>query len=481
MRALDRIYRASPLWAQHAGVTVFGAYWRWQRFGPHFSRLVEEYGKRESLDVEAWRRFQREKLSELLHAAAHHVPHYRRVWSRSEKQAAADGRLEDLPLLGKDPLRADPESFLREDMSVGRPFRSHTSGTTGTPILSIRTVSELRHAMALREARSARWAGVSFREPRATFSGRIVEPDPNSRGPFYRYNAAERQVYLSAFHLRPDTAPLYAEALRRHGVVWLTGYAVSSYLLARLLEERGMPAPPLRAVVTTSEKVTPEMRRVMERGFGCRVFEEYSNVENVFFASECEEGRLHVSPEAGLVEIVRPDGSSCPPGETGEVVATGLTRTYQSLIRYRVGDLAQWDAEACPCGRAMPIIQEVVGRVEDVVTGPDGRQMVRFHGIFVDQPHVREGQVCQETLTRFRVRVVPVNGFGPSDVAEIIGRMRQRLGPEVEVIVETVTEIPRTAAGKFRAVVSLLGTEASQTVPDFSPARPVKPGEVPDR
>ena len=146
----------------------------------------------------------------------------------------------------------------------------------------------------------------------------------------------------------------------------------------------------------------------------------------------------------------------CEPGEVGEVVGTSLLREYQPFIRYRLGDFAAWDPEPCPCGRAMPVIKEVVGRVEDVVVGPDGRQMVRFGGVFSNQPHVREGQIIQETLDRIRVKIVAANEFGPADVQDIIGRVQQRLGPETEVIVETVDRIPRNKAGKFQAVVSLL-------------------------
>jgi phenylacetate-CoA ligase len=109
----------------------------------------------------------------------------------------------------------------------------------------------------------------------------------------------------------------------------------------------------------------------------------------------------------------------------------------------------------------MPVLKEVVGRIEDAVVGPDGREMVRFHGVFVAQPHVREAQVVQETLTRIRIKVVPSNGFGPTDVEDIIHRTQQRLGPQVNVIVEQVTSIPRTDAGKFRAVVSLLKVAGS--------------------
>jgi phenylacetate-CoA ligase len=455
-RRLSSLYFRLPVWAQHSAVSSYGAYWYWLRFGPGYRQSLKGYLDREGYSAEHWRAWQYERLGAFLHAAATHVPFYRENWSSSEKAAASAGELQGLPLLEKEPIRADPEAFLHEGMRPWPRIVFATSGSTGTPISTLWSAREVRDTVAVREARSARWAGVSYAMPRATFSGRMVEPDSQSRGPFYRYNAVERQVYFSAFHLRPDSASRYVDALRRHRVRWLTGYAVSSYLLARLILERGLPSPALRAVVTTSEKLTPEMRKVMEQAFGCRVFEEYSTVENALFASECEQGRLHVSPDVGIVEILRPDGTPCEPGEVGEVVTTCLMRYYQPLIRYRLGDLARWDGEPCPCGRSMPVLREVVGRLEDVVVGPDGRRMVRFHGIFIDLPRVREGQVIQEEVRRIRVKVVPTGAYGAEDSEEIARRVHQRLGPDVEVLVEPVESIPRTAAGKLRAVVSLL-------------------------
>ena len=246
------------------------------------------------------------------------------------------------------------------------------------------------------------------------------------------------------------------EALRKHHIEWMTGYSVSYYLLAKFILEKDIEAPPLKAVITTSEKLTSDMREVMEEAYQCRVYEEYSTVENALFASECECGNLHVSPDAGIVEILRPDGTPCGPGEVGEVVATCLIRDYQPLIRYRLGDLAAWSEELCPCGRQMPVIKEVVGRIEDVVVGSDGRQMVRFHGIFTDQPHVREGQIIQESLSHIHVKIVPIDEFNFKDVNDIISRVQQRLGKSVKVTVEKVDSIPRTKSGKFKAVVSKL-------------------------
>lgn len=451
----ERIYARAPVWAQHAGVSAYGLYWRWLRFGPGYRQALAGYRRRERFDADAWKRWTARRLGATLAVAAEHVPYYRQLWSAAEKRAARAGALRDLPLLGKEPLREDPRAFVRRDRRR-RELVFHTSGSTGTPIASIWTVPELRASLALREARSAAWAGTSFRRPRATFSGRIVEPDPASRGPFHRFNLPERQVYFSAFHLSAENAPRYVEALHRHRVRWLTGYAVSLYLLARFARERGLAMPPLDAVVTTSEKLTAQMRETMAEVYGCGIFEEYSTVENALFASECEDGGLHLSPDAGLVEILRPDGRPCAPGETGEVVATCLLRVHQPLVRFRLGDVAAWRSEPCPCGRALPLLAEVVGRTEDVVVGPDGRAMVRFHGVFVDLPAVREAQVIQEAIDRIRVKVVPTQAFGAGDVEAVRARVRQRLGTGVEVAVETVDAIPRTAAGKFQAVVSRL-------------------------
>jgi len=459
MTSIAALYPRLPDWAQHVAVSAYGVSWYWHRFGPGYAGYLREYAERERWSAEQWRGWQQEQVAALLRTAAEHVPYYRRAWDSEERAAARAGRLDDLPLLEKEPLRADPEQFVRRDL--GRPprFLFNTSGTTNTPVKIRWTSEELRRSVAVREVRSMGWAGVSYRLPRATIGGRMVVPDPESRGPFYRYNLVERQVYFSPFHIRPDTAAAYVRALARHKIRWLNGLPVSFAALGRFILEQKLEVPPLLALVTSSEKVTPEMRAVMEEAFRCRVYEEYGCLESSVLATECEAGRLHLSPDVGILEILRPDGSPCEPGEVGEVVATSLLRTCQPLIRYRLGDMAAWDARTCPCGRPLPVLQEVTGRVEDVLVGPDGRRMVRFHLVFGNQPHVREGQIIQETLDWIRLRVVPAPGFGPEDAQSLVERARRQLGSQVRIDVEPVDHIPRTAAGKFRMIVSHLPSE----------------------
>lgn len=455
MSRTDALFARLPLGAQHAAVSAFGASWAWSRFGPGFRRHLADFQARDDWDAAAWADYTARVVADLTSAAVSRVPYYRETYDRGQRADARAGHLEGLPLLEKAPLRLDPERFVDPVLRPRHPRIFLTSGSSGTPIATIWSTDELRASMAIREARSARWAGTSFRLPRATFSGRMVEPDPDSTGPFYRFNAAERQIYLSAFHLRPDTAAAYVNAFRRHRIQWGTGYAVSFALLAQFILDAGIEPLSLRAVVTTSEKLTAKMRQRISAAFGCPVFEEYAAVENAFFASECAHGSLHVSPDAGVLEILRPDGSPADPGELGEVVVTGLLRTVQPLIRYRIGDTAMWAPDPCTCGRGMPVIAEVGGRTEDVLIGPDGRQLVRFHGVFVGLEQVVEAQVIQETLNQFRILVVPDKGFCDDDAAEMVIRMRQRLG-DVSVQIQRVDRIQRSNSGKFQAVISKL-------------------------
>ncbi|MBN2044057.1 MAG: hypothetical protein JW757_03475, partial [Anaerolineales bacterium] len=147
------------------------------------------------------------------------------------------------------------------------------------------------------------------------------------------------------------------------------------------------------------------------------------------------------------------DSKPVKPGEPGEIVATGLLNFYQPLIRYRTGDIAVLSDESCNCGSSMPVIQEIIGRLEDTIVGPDGQELVRFHGIFVGLNNVREGQIVQKTINKFLVRLVVEPEFGDSEKLEIFNRFEQRLG-KIDLEFVFLDQIERTERGKFRAVIS---------------------------
>ena len=454
----DRIYQASPVWLQHLGVSLFGLAWKRRRFGGRFRAALGEFISRETFSSAKWRDYQTEQLQRLLVHAVEFVPYYREVireagFSPQDLKHLTLEDLAELPLLEKDTIRQRVDQFVADDVSQKQLHTYLTSGTTGTP-LAIKFTSEMHQLWsAAYEARCRLWAGVNHRMSRAMIGGRLVVPKAESKPPFWRYNLAERQLYMSAFHVSPSNVPHYVKALNHFRPDYLVGYASSHFFLARMILEMTLRVHRPKAVLTSSEKLTPEMRKTIERAYDCEVFDAYSGVEACCLASECEYHRLHVSPDVGIIELTDENGRPVNPGESGEIVATGLLNFEQPLIRYRTGDLAVWSDERCPCGRSMPVIDELVGRLEDTVIGADGREMVRFHGIFVGLPHVREGQVVQETLTQIRLKLVVDPEFNDQDRQIITNRFNERLGP-VNLTLEFVDHIERTERGKFRAIIS---------------------------
>jgi phenylacetate-CoA ligase len=453
---LDKIYAVSPLWLQNIGVSLYGYAWRHRRFGGNFTKYVADFVAREHFSALEWEAYQTEELRKLLIHAVRNAPYYRQHADYPTPAELSDFRLDqlpELPLLEKNSVRANSELFVVDNISRRQLKTYHTSGTTGTP-LAIKFTSDMaRRSAAAYEARVRRWAGVNYKMSRAMIGGRLVVPQAHAKPPFWRYNSAEKQLYMSAFHISPENAPFYVEALNHYQPDYLVGYASSHFFLARMINEQGLTVFRPKAVLTSSEKLTPEMRAAIETAYSCPVFDAYSGVEACCQASECEHHQLHISPDMGIVELLDEDGQPVAPGQVGEIVATGLLNFEQPLIRYRTGDLAIWSTVNCSCGRAMPVLEELVGRLEDTVIGPDGREMVRFHGIFIGLPNIVEGQIIQETIEQMRIRLVVEPGFNDHDRAAIYKRVAERLGP-VEIRLEFVDHIERTARGKYRAVIS---------------------------
>ena len=460
---LGRVYAYMPVPLQNAGISAYGYVYRRERFGADFLPTLRAFEERDRWDPERMRRYTDTALREVLRRAFD-VPFYREAWARAgiEQRHLDDvsaATLTRLPILRKESLRRDAMAFVPDR---GRPMKGllsySSSGSSGTPIRAICTSAGQQRFAAAREARSYRWAGTSILQPRAMIGGQPIVPEGHARPPYYRYNFAERQVYFSAYHISPATVADYVRGFNRHQPHCVTGYAFSQFLIARLMLEQGLrfTFTPPKAAITSSEKLTPRMRQVMRAAWGCPIFEEYGSVENCGLATECEAGRLHVSPDFGIIEIVDDEGNPVGPGVEGRVLCTGLLNDAQFLVRYEIGDTAMWSDRRCACGRDhLPVLEEITGRLEDVVVGPDGRELVRFHGIFVDLPHVLEGQVVQRAIDDFLVRVIAEADFGAAQERMIAERFEQRLG-RVNVTVERVTELERNRRGKVRAVISLV-------------------------
>lgn len=118
----------------------------------------------------------------------------------------------------------------------------------------------------------------------------------------------------------------------------------------------------LRTVLLTADYVSKEDRGIIEKAWGCKIFEHYGMTEmGLGGAVSCWALDGYHYREADLFfEIICPEsGKPVPDGTYGEIVFTTLTRTGMPLIRYRTGDWSRFLTEPCPCGCILKRLERV--------------------------------------------------------------------------------------------------------------------------
>ncbi len=453
MKLLD-VYHRLPPFLRGLAASAHG--WRLdrQRYGPETEELIGQALERESWTDSDWREWQGRRLESLLSRAVADVPYYREQASKlSDPDAIADW-----PVLSKETVRSRQREFLADDCEPRRMIREHTSGSTGTPLTVWWSRTTSRQWYALVEARIRRWHGVDRRQPWAIFGGQLVAPVSQEKPPFWVWNSPMRQLYLSSYHLERSTIPAYMKALRRHGVKSLLGYPSAMSSLATMALEEGIEGPELEVVFSNAEPLWPHQKTAIEAVFRCPVRDTYGMAELTAAASECEFGSLHPWPEVGHLEVLSDDSDEpVAPGEVGRLVATGLLNQDMPLVRYETGDrlaISAHDA-TCRCGRALPVIAGIEGRLDDQIITPSGRRIGRLDPVFKGDLPLREAQIVQVEPDRLQVLIVAAPGWDADQESRLATELKQRVGNDMtlEIVVQH-HPLERSASGKLRAVIS---------------------------
>jgi phenylacetate-CoA ligase len=457
---LKDFYDKMPVFVQNLMTSLYGLQHRRRVHGRYYPIYLEALKKSQWYSLEELKELQNSQLRRFISYAYDHSPYWHRIFSELGFKPDMIKRAEDLhllPLLEKETVRQHIESIISDEYRNGVKRKEavpvHTSGTTGKALHLTLSRECWEREYAFRDLHRS-WGGIKPGDRIATFAGHPVVPTDRMKPPFWRENWTENQVVFSSQHIAPHTLHHYVEKLIKFQPDLIHGYPSALYLVALYLDAQGIRAIRPKAVYTHSETLLDYQRDLLERVFGCKVFNWYGNTEMCANIVECEKGSLHVKLEHSVVEFLRPDGEPAKPGEIGEMVCTGFGNYATPLIRYRVGDVAVVSDRSCSCGRAGPLVKEVVGRVEDIIVTPDGRHVGRLDHVFKDMLNVVEAQIIQEDINSVLIRIVKRPGFGENDMHLLERELRLRLGPIINLQYEFVNQIPREPNGKFRFAIS---------------------------
>jgi len=445
-------YRHSPIWAQELLISAKSSPRSMLREGRAFEAMATQLYESQWWSARELRDFQSRKVRMIVESATRDVPYYRdnyRPLGLDFDKLGFPDAIANLPLITKDEVREGGRSFISEK-GRGPLFAGSTSGTMGAPLNLYQDLPAINREAAF-AWRQLTWAGLRRGDRRAWMRGDMIVPANQRKPPYWRLNRAENMLMLSSYHLSESAVPAYVDSLALFDPVVIQAYPSSIGFLATWMLSAGTRyrGSSLRGIVTSSETLSDLRRREIEGAFGCRVFDWYGQFERVAAIGSCEHGRYHLMSDYSFVEML--------PVEDGlfELIGTGFNNLAMPLIRYRCGDLvrpAPLD-EHCACGRSFPLIEQVIGRVDDSIKLTDGRSVGRLDHLFKGVEGILEAQIRQDRIDAITFFIVPSSTFNDRTRETLQSNARYRLGGGIALEIRLVDAIPRTKNGKFKGVI----------------------------
>lgn len=366
----------------------------------------------------------------------------------------------DEVLTTRDLSLADLEQRLRtlaaEDGDPGLPWRGRwwaaaTAGTAGPRGTFVWSRPEWAHVLAS-YARANDWAGIAAGLGRPLKMALVSSRVPTHQSAVV--GASLRSGLVPTLRL-DVTAPMHETVAALNGFQprVLVGYASALLpLAAEQLAGRLKISP--QAVMSASEVLTPPAARELERAWGSAPFDVYAATETAGIASPCVYRNRHVYEDLLIVEPVDKEGVPVPPGSTGaKLLVTVLFSRTLPLIRYELSDSVTLGQRGCPCGRSFIRMEDIEGRLEDVLELPGRAGLVSVHPIVfhhvLDQAAAAGWQVVQE---RTGLRVLVAGLTAGSTTAGIQASVAEALAAagaaRTPVSVSVVDQLERTPLGK---------------------------------
>jgi phenylacetate-CoA ligase len=310
-----------------------------------------------------------ERLQSTVKRAYENVPHYRKAMDSIGVKPDHIKSLDDvklLPFTTKDDLRSNyPYGMFAVPMNDV--VRIHaSSGTTGKPTVVGYTQKDIDT-----------WGEVVAR---ALVNVGTTSDDIVHVAFGYGLFTGGLGLHYGAEKLGASVVPMSGGNTRRQ-VTLLQDFKATiltctpSYALhlAETAQDIGIdPASlSLRIGVFGAEPWSEGIRTEIEQKFDIQAYDIYglSEVIGPGVACECTAKHgLHIMDDNFLPEIIDPvTGETLPPGETGELVLTSLTKEAMPVLRYRTRDITSIIPEKCVCGSTHLRIQRIAGRTDDML------------------------------------------------------------------------------------------------------------------
>lgn len=405
--------------------------------------------------AERVREFQWTELRKLLAHVFASVPYLR------QKYRAAGIAFEDLQ--GWDDFRRLPPLTRAEINAHGKDLCSTsytgrllphaTGGSSGVPTRFHRTYESYDWRMAAKD-RAYSWSGWRLGERALYLWGAPIGAVPLRQTVKTRaYEVLQRQMIVNTFS-QTDALwqDVHARALRFRPVL-IVGYVSSLEAFADYLRRTKRTIPGVRCAIAAAEPLYDSARERIEQALCAPLFNSYGSREFMSIAAECgcREG-LHIHAENLVVET-RDQHVDAP----AEVLVTDLHNYGMPFVRYGIGDLGRVVHTPCPCGRGLPRLEAIEGRVLDALHTADGRRVPGefFPHLLKEVPELAQYRVEQKRFDRLVISAVLTRPLSERSAALLDREIGRVFGSDAVYELQPVTQIPPLSSGKRRITVGM--------------------------
>jgi len=231
------IYKQIPIPLQLLAINIKGWQIKRKRYNKNFFSMLSEFEDRLSWNSDKIEAFNIARLKKVLLFACNTVPYYRNLFKElhfnpNDIRSVTD--IKSLPLLTKEIVNKNPESFISERYSQKHMIRKSTSGTTGAGLVFWVT-DEAEKAQWATWWRYRRQHGIRFGEWMVDFGQAAIVPPEQTNPPFHRADYVRKELRLSNNHMSIDNLWFYFEELNKRKIRWIHGYPSSITTMANFM------------------------------------------------------------------------------------------------------------------------------------------------------------------------------------------------------------------------------------------------------
>lgn len=398
------------------------------------------------------------RLNNLLSVAKCHSKFYEISFRNVKLPLASLNEIQHLPIVTKQDMRSEINNILCDNVHLNQLEKSRTGGSTGEPsfyYLDKNSKDWNRGSVY----RSAEWANSFLGDKTVLMTGSHFDYKEFQKIKCKVIFFLQRYKDLSVAVANDETFDDYYNQIQSYKPTSIWGYASGIYLFATFLKKTYPMAnfDFLQSIITSSETLMPGWREEINQVFGGnKVFNHYGSRE-MYIGSECKEHRgYHLHGETVILEIVDHENHHVEAGEMGRILVTDLSNLSFPFIRYEIGDVGALSPEKyCSCGIKLPILEMLEGRIADIIVLKNRKLTPpNFATLMSDLEGIEQYQIIQKYIDSLDVLLKINEKFDNALHQYIENSIKTLAGPDVQVNVKTVSDIPTPESGKRRYIIS---------------------------